>query len=547
MKPPLTTIRRALLILAILCALLACLRVGAADIITATVSITNNPVGNTNTLTVSSSTRTWTNSVSAAPSTLIAQTNSPANAATNLLTHLGQYPASFAHYVSQSTSTNVTIRGAVGEALSVTAAGGWAAITFSTQTVASAIVVRVPLSVEATTNRTNIASMLVDGLQHSTNAIGTNWTAASNLLVRGASPQQYVAGPVQFNGVLRAGAAVAITNGFTSALTNINSVSSNHINFGNALQSHGPGGNSLQIGSNAWALGTRSVAIGNGAIATNSDSIAVGTTAIATNAEATALGISARAGGDRAIAVGKNATAATNETIALGYSAAALSSQAISIGLGGFAGGSGGFGQIAIGNEPQALNSFDIAIGYAAFASAGNAIALGQGATVTHTNSTAIGYSATSTRTNEIVLGTSAERITIPGQIENARSTNSTWRGTNILNGSVILTSRANTGLANGNNAGIVLGTNVLVNLSGATTIATIAGFAAAPADTWHTVRISGAVTNIIANESGVDPTAANRITTGTGGDITLTNAPAYISLRYNGTSSRWELIHWTR
>ena len=68
----------------------------------------------------------------------------------------------------------------------------------------------VPISVENATNQTNIASLLVKGISDSsTNAFATNSAALSNALVKGASPQQYVAGPVQFNGTLRAGSAVA--------------------------------------------------------------------------------------------------------------------------------------------------------------------------------------------------------------------------------------------------------------------------------------------------------------------------------------------------
>lgn len=122
---------------------------------------------------------------------------------------------------------------------------------------------------------------------------------------------------------------------------------------------------------------------------------------------------------------------------------------------------------------------------------------------------------------------------------------NTTFSGTNNWNGDLALQARANSSLANGGNAGVILGTNVVISLSGATTTATLAGFAAEREGAFHIVRLSGAVSHVIANESGLDSTAANRITTGTGGDITLTNQPAFIQLRYSGT--RWELINWTR
>jgi hypothetical protein len=43
-----------------------------------------------------------------------------------------------------------------------------------------------------------------------------------------------------------------------------------------------------------------------------------------------------------------------------------------------------------------------------------------------------------------------------------------------------------------------------------------------------------------IGNNSGLDSTAANRILTGVGASITLTNNPSMVHLYYTGTLSRW-------
>jgi hypothetical protein len=180
--------------------------------------------------------------------------------------------------------------------------------------------------------------------------------------------------------------------------------------------------------------------------------------------------------------------------------------------------------------------------------SATNASAFGTGSTVTHNDSTAIGKTATSTTTNQIRLGTSSDTISAPGIYAAPVTTNATLRGTNIINGRVDFTSRANTALANGNNAGVVLGTNVYVRLSGNTASATINGIAAEFDGSWHIAEFSNPVNSlIIADNSGTDPTAANRIRTGTGADVTFTNNPVVLQFIYNASDARWKIANWFR
>jgi hypothetical protein len=131
--------------------------------------------------------------------------------------------------------------------------------------------------------------------------------------------------------------------------------------------------------------------------------------------------------------------------------------------------------------------------------------------------------------------------------LTNAAIRDATVTGTNILNGRLALTRRENSSPVNGDNAGVILGTNVTISITGPTTIGAYAGFASEPSDTWHLVRFSGAVTNLIRNQSGLDATAANRIITGTGADLSLTNEPSWIQMIYNGSSSRWEVIAHSR
>jgi len=527
--------------------LLSCFAASAADRITATISVTNAPLGNTNTLVVNGSTRTFTNTVTGSPATLIQQTNSIPWSATNILAQITDYRFSQFHFLSQSASTNFLIVGAVGEALTVTLAGGWGKVVYSTQTVSSpTFIVRVPMTVEQTSNRTHIASLLVQGQSdNSTNSFATNSTAMSNHITKGASPQQQIASPMHFAGIVRAGAGVALTNGFTSALTNINSVSSNHVNYGNAIRSEGSGGNSLQVGSNALALSLRSIAIGNGSVATNTDSVAIGSNSSATNTSSLAIGNSSLATGNSSAAIG-NASKATNDSsVAVGNAAYAYGNGSTAVGAGALAqyANSSAFGQDTLATSVQGT-----AIGNSAAASGGRSTSVGYGASAAHTNSSAFGQFATTTTTNEVVLGTANELVHVPGRIEGAVSTNGTLRGTNIINGRVDFTSRANTSLANGNNAGVVLGTNVYVRLSGNTASATINGIAAEQDGSWHIAEFANPVNSlIIADNSGTDPTAANRIRTGTGADVTFTNNPVVLQFIYNASDARWKIANWFR
>lgn len=539
--------------IALVFVLFLCAAGHAADRITATISVTNAPLGNTNKITINSDTRSFTNSVTASPGTLIQQTNSIPWTATNLLNQLTTYRVSQFHFLGSSASTNVRITGAVGEALTVTLAGGWGVVTYTTQTVSSpTFVVRVPMTVEPTSNRTDIASKLVVGISdNATNAFATNATALSNFITKGASPAQTISSKLILQG--------AIYNGTG------NLVFTNIVNYGNAIRSESIGGNSLALGSNAIAGGTRTVAIGNSAQATNTDSMAIGTSALATNTSATAVGVSTVAGqnsaafGTTAAATGNNSTSIGSSSQATGSGSSAIGNLSQATAAGSIALGQGPTATadyaIAIGNDStDATGTNAIAIGLNTTASAYRATAVGPGAAASHNFSTAIGgydnggTAPGTTTTNEIVLGTANNAIHVPGRIEGTTTTNTTLRGTNVLNGRLDLTSRANSGLANGNNAGVVLGTNVYVRLSGPSASYTINGIAAEQDGSWHICEFANPVNSlIIANQSGTDPTAANRIITGTGADVTFTNNPVVLQFIYNATDARWKIANWFR
>jgi hypothetical protein len=83
----------------------------AIDRITATIAVTNAPIGNTNKITINGNVRSFTNSVTASPGTLVQETNSIPWTATNLLDQLTAYRISQFHFLGSSASTNVRITG----------------------------------------------------------------------------------------------------------------------------------------------------------------------------------------------------------------------------------------------------------------------------------------------------------------------------------------------------------------------------------------------------------------------------------------------------
>jgi hypothetical protein len=526
----------------------------AAELVTATITLTNIPAGLPTNITLNASTRVWTNNASGSPGTSIQITNTVANSATNLLNHLTDFPVDTGWYLSQTSPTNVLIRARVAQVLTITfnPSPGWAFVTYNTQTVASPTwTVRVPITVEAATNQTNIASLLVDALSRSTNALGTNWNATSTLLTKGASPVQAIASPVQFNGRVGIGGSLNASNGFTSSITNINSVSSNHINYGNAIRSEGSGANSLQVGSNALALGSLSTAVGNNAVAGSIRSVAIGNSASATNGDSLAIGTSSIAVTNFTIAIGNASQASRDGDVALGYAAVVTGPEAVGIGWSSTASGTRA---IAAGGSAVASAAFASAFGGSSLASKLNSLALGWASFAGHSNSAAVGppdhagTAAETTTTNQIVLGTANHAVSIPGVLSaesysnitaQVGSTNRFPAGSDLSFGrSTIAT------VANGHNT-INVATNVYVDLTGSPSAAwTWGGITGGNRDgKLLKVRNStGWATDIIHN-SGTEPTATLRITTPTSTNVTLNNS-GWAEFLYDATASRWQLVN---
>jgi len=208
--------------------LLLCVSVSAADRITLTITVTNAPA-DANTLTVGADVRTWKNTV-ATPSTQIAVGVSAGASATNLWNQIISYPYSGPMTPTFSSSNVITLRGAVGQAVTASASGTWATLTLSTQTVTELKTVRVPASGEPTqSTATNIQSQLASDLStYSTNALTAGTTLVGNLVQ--TSGNQTVAGNKTFTGATTLNNASTYIDGGSVTNLNAKSITITHTN-----------------------------------------------------------------------------------------------------------------------------------------------------------------------------------------------------------------------------------------------------------------------------------------------------------------------------
>jgi hypothetical protein len=384
---------------------------------------------------------------------------------------------------------------------------------------------------------------VVSGLNsYATNLVATNATPLGNYLSKGASTQQVVVAPVQFNATLRAGGAVALTNGFTRAVTNISPVTSNLVNYGNAIRSEGSGGNSLQVGSNAVASGALSMAIGNGATASSLNGVAIGTQSTASNDYAVAVGYQARTEGTYSVGIGNQASA-TNNAVAIGANVQAYGDGSIIIGA-----DSSTTSEGAIGINGTALSDYTLAI--LGTASGSKSIGIGYGANAANDNSLAIGppdhlgNAVSTTTTNQLRLGTANHVLSVPGFIRGTLSNLVTVAGqTNVLAGDLSTPIATLTTMANGANR-LNMGTNSVVNITGSPTAAwSISGIIfgnTIPRDGHRlSLRNGTGYDAVLAHNSGLEATAAYRLSSPTAADTILTNG-ATAQLVYSASDARW-------
>lgn len=463
-----------------------------------------NVSGTTNgqTITVNGVVRTWTNNVTSIQ-TQILTNNTIAGAASNMLAAYYVVPAPNATVAPVSTNA-MLLKSFPGFPMVATVSAGWATVTLSTNTLTNATIVRVPLAVVGNYEATNVESGLVGYLNDNrmTSVISSSAPAFANY--------PSLIGTNTFTG----------TNSFTNSSFNngtaLNLVITNGQNFGNPFRSPGAGIGSEQFGLSASAGANFASAYGDSANAAALSSTAIGNLAVASGLYSVALGYG---------------TSATNtRAIAIGYASSAFALQ-----------------DMAVGANTLASGGSSTAIGYSANAAGLNALSLGEGTFCGYTNSTSIGAAALTTANHQVALGTSSENVWIPGGLQvDGSVSNMTFAGSATHNGAItannelIVASFANSSLANGANSALNISTNAYVVVSGPTGSFTIAGIAGGVSGRVVTIQNGTGQSMVIANESGLDSTPANRIRTGFSADRTFTNNPATVSFRYDGGLSRW-------
>ncbi len=502
-------------------ALLLGLSANAGQIIRLTVTVTNAPTVTGQTLTVNGVTRTFSNATASA---YFLTNGSIGGSASNLWSQVTAYPYTGPRLNLERSGTNaIVLIAPLNGALSASASSGWASLVLSTNTTIDPEMVMVPFtSYSVQSDATNHASYLVQGISDkSTSAVAMTATAMTNFV--GRTNQQ------------------TLGQKFITNSTFLSPITTNLVNYGEAL--HSPGTNFAN-----------SFQAGFGAQATNNLSSAVGVLAKAYGLTSTANGNAATASGEGSLAEGVGATAS-------GYGASAV-----------------GAGSIASGYQSSAWGTL---------------------ATATHTNSSAAGFGSTTTEPDQFMIGTSTVRAwahklvvdtsalitngsiwggavtnisaaivsaTVTNLYANSanisalsftnsatgtnltinglNATNSVFRGTNIVSGDLSFARLHNTSLANGApNAAIVTGTNALLKISGPTANYSVDGFAGGREGRILFVEKNDSYTLTIEHDSGGDPTAGNRIYTGTGADVTLTNNPGTFILVYSTSLSRWVLF----
>jgi hypothetical protein len=485
-------------LLSILFALLMLVKpAAAADFITCTCTITNAPTVHGNTITVNGSTRAWTNSV-VTPSSQILTNNTIGGSATNLFNHFGTYKVQ--RITTERSSTNAVKFHGFDAVVSVSA--NWATVVCTTNVSTNTWVVTVPFEIMVATNRTIVASQLtLDLTRYSTNAFNQNSNLVSELV--GLTNAQTISGIKTFTGAsvhsssgqTWTGGTISatigrLTNGYATNMFFDKCFLTNGINYGNAFSSVGSAANAEQFGASASATTNFATAVGATAAALAQYATAVGGGALADGVDATALGSGATAGGSNSVALGSLTIASK-------------------------------LGSVAIGNAAES----------------------------THTNSVALGASAATTENNQVMLGSSTVNyIYANGRVFTPTGyTNATHIGTNVVTAGIHFTRLDNTSLANGNNAAVDIGgtaggSRTYVKVSGPTAVFSINGIAGGANGRFVKIENSTGFNMTIVNDSGVDPTAANRIYTGTGSDVTITNNPGFALFSYDSAVSRWKL-----
>lgn len=545
------------LLLCLLCAS-ASLRLHAATEIQYFLTVTNVPAGLTSNLTINlgtATTRSYSNNAAALPATSIQTTNTTAASATNLLLHLGAYPAYAVgsagpsmgvDYVASNTSTLV-FTAPLNTNLTITLGGLWARGHYVTNTYADSAALLVPTNAMSIRLRTNAANALVNllggtvpsnsippanfGLRHYTDNTSaqtlsnktltapvlnggrlvnaTNLTATNVALTNVVLSLAAIHNLTELNGYLG-----TLTNGVfwsnllqRASISNALIIGGNIYRFTNGYWTNGTFDSPIATNLTAYGIsapggGSSSEQFGAGAHAYSDFTTAFGAGAIATNQGASAFGYAASAS-ESATAFGGAGTTASTNTTAIGS---------------GISGGGIGNVLIGVGSDDNLYNNVIL-----------------------------IGNSLSASAANQILIGDGSQAFRVLGTFQPEESiTNAQMTGITTLR-RIDLTSRNHTSLANGYNSAVLIGTNAYVRFSGPTAAYTNAGFLAPVASAnqlFHAQFDNPGLSMTLLNESGIDATAANRILTGTGALLNSTNNPVMATFLYDATATRWRILN---
>ena len=199
-------------------------------------------------------------------------------------------------------------------------------------------------------------------------------------------------------------------------------------------------GQSVAIGAEADATGSRGIAIGKKAKATFVQGIAIGENAETTSSLGLAIGASAKAhysaialglqanasefyslafgnnstaSGKNSIAFGKEAQATESQSIALGFKSSSLKDGSISIGS---SANASHYDSIAFGSSAQALGNRSIALGFQPSASNAGSLSIGSSSEASYENGVALGRYAKAQATYGVALGADSVANRASGQ-----------------------------------------------------------------------------------------------------------------------------------
>ena len=464
----------------ILLLLALCVPAFAGSIVTATITVTNTPADG-DTITINGDARTWKTTVTATASQVVIGASIGANA-TNMFNQFARSPFTTLT-LSRSGTNGVVLRGIIDQTISVSIAGTWGEYTLSTNTTTDAYQVQVPATSYATaSSATNIISLLVDDIDtFSTNAFATGATALQNY----------------------------------ADLTTAQTLSNKLIFGGTSTNS--------QFGMlNAWI--TNAYIYGALNVSNTSPAVYVYDTDAPADEKNTLI---SSANGDFTISTLNDAASSLEAIMTVSRTGWELDS-------------------ITFGTQLSLEEGLT---------ATGDIIA-NQITNTPVVNSTLTGntYSGTiGSLTNGTIVGSTLTGVTVSGTVgtlssgylsgtgsTNMAATNATMSGTVDIAAATEFNRANHTSLANGANAAANFGDSTFIKIkAGPTAAFSIAGIANGADGRTYILYNATGQNMTISNDSGTDPTPANRIYTGTGADI-ATTANGVVTLTYDSEDSRW-------